>query len=227
MSWEVLDCITAWMDWNYLFKPRRENAAVQSKFIQRTKVWAKWTVSFADPGLYILSNSQTKKERNLRVSGLFPSFPVLFSNSCLSSPLVISISASSPTANYTPTHLQVKPQFPFLSCQVTFVLLAVNTSGHISGFPGKVFPLCGFIWVFLFKFLPFVFTLCWTLDWHEVGDFLDLTLPSCSWIFVSVLNPGKKIILHYIKNENPPLSRFISQRLCQVATNAAFLKSAS
>lgn len=64
--------------------------------------------------------------------------------------------------------------------------------------------------VSLFKFLPFVFTLCWTLDWHEVGDFLDLTLPSCSWIFISVLNPGKKIILHYIKNENPPLSRFIS-----------------
>lgn len=61
----------------------------------------------------------------------------------------------------------------------------------------------------------------------RLGIFWDLTLASCSWIFVSVLNPGRKIILHYITDANPPLSHFISQLLCQVATDAAFLKSAS
>lgn len=159
------------------------------------------------------------------MSGLFPSFPVLFSNSCLSSPLVISISASSPTANYTPTGKT--PSFPFFLARSPLYFWQLTPLGTSPVFQVKFFLFVVCLSVSLFKFLPFVFTLCWTLDWHEVGDFLDLTLPSCSWIFISVLNPGKKIILHYIKNENPPLSRFISQRLCQVATNAAFLKSAS
>lgn len=51
----------------------------------------------------------------------------------------------------------------------------------------------------LFKFLPFVFTVCWTLDWHEVRDFLgpnfgilqlDLRLCTESW-------QEDNIALHY------------------------------